>query len=334
MTYEILLIGLDQIGASIGLALKNTDGDIVRIGYDPDRHFSTRAENAGAVDRLVSHPRKSITSADLIIFSLPMDEVEVYLEHLGAKTKEGVIIIDTAQVKAPFFRWAEEHLPEGRSYIGATPIVGTSSLTGWGVSAEEPRADLYADGLLAIIAPPNASESALAVAVNLASILEATPFFIDLHEHDATLTSTEELPILLSAALLQAAAHSPSWKEIQRVAGRNFAHATSFSETVPFETFEKRLNLNRQKTLDKLDQYIKELLDLREVLAEEDGQGMSDYLMEADRARRSWIRAREQRDWGGEEMRPAERIKSNGLFTKLLGFRRPKPGDRKQASER
>ncbi|MEE8120064.1 MAG: prephenate dehydrogenase [Anaerolineales bacterium] len=329
MAYEILLIGLDQVGASIGMALNDVDGDIIRIGFDPDRHLSKRAEKAGAVDRLVSHPRKSITSADLVIFSLPIDEVEVYLEHLGAKTKEGAIIIDTAQVKAPFFKWAEEYLPEGRSYIGATPIVGPSRLTAGGAPSDEPRADLYAGGMLAIIAPPNASESALAVAVNLASLLDATPFFIDLHEHDATLTSTEELPVLLSAAFLQASAHSVSWKELQRVAGRNFAHATSLCTTIPHNVFEKRLLLNRQKVLDKLDQFIEELHDLRQVLVEEDGQGISDYLKEADRAHQSWIRAREQNDWASAELRPAERIKSAGILANLLGFRRTKPGESK-----
>ena len=327
MAYEILLIGLDQVGASIGMALNDAEGDVDLIGYDPDRNLSKRAEKAGAVDRLVSHPRKSIASADLVIFSLPIDEVEVYLEHLGGKIKEGAVILDTAQIKVPFFTWAEEHLPEGRSYIGATPIVGPSSLTGGDVISDEPRADLYAGGLLAIIAPPNASESAMAVGINLAAILKATPFFIDLHEHDAALTSTEELPALLSAALLQSAAHSASWKELQRVAGRNFAQATSLYGTIPLNVLEKRLILNRQKALDKLDQFITELQDLRQVLAEEDGQGISDYLEEADRARRSWIRAREQGDWGSEELRPTERIKTPELLTGLLGFRRSKQGD-------
>lgn len=327
MAYEILLIGLDQVGASIGMALNDAEGDVDLVGYDPDRHLSKRAEKAGAVDRLVSHPRKAIASADLVIFSLPIDEVEVYLEHLGEKIKDGAVILDTAQIKVPFFKWAEEYLPEGRSYIGATPIVGPSSLTGGDAISDEPSADLYADGLLAIIAPPNASESAMAVAINLASILKAAPFFIDLHEHDAALTSTEELSVLLSAALLQTAAHSTSWKELQRVAGRNFAQATSLCSAIPLNVFEKRVILNRQKSLDKLDQFIEELQDLRQVLAEEDGQSLSDYLKEADHARRSWIRAREQSDWGSDDLRPAERIKSPGVLTRLLGVRRKKPGE-------
>ena len=329
MAYEILLIGLDQVGASIGMALNDAEGDVDLVGYDPDRHLSKRAEKVGAVDRLVSHPRKSITSADLVIFSLPIDEVEVYLEHLGEKIKEGAVILDTAQIKVPFFKWAEEYLPEGRSYIGATPIVGPSSLAGGDAPADEPHADLYADGLLAIIAPPNASESAIAVGINLAAIIKAAPFFIDLHEHDAAMVSTEELPALLSTALLQTAAHSVSWKELQRVAGRNFAQATSLCSNIPLKVLEKRLILNRQTTLDKLDQFIAELQDLRQVLAEEDGQEISDYLNEADQARRSWIRAREQSDWGSEELRPAERIKSPGILTNLLGFRRKKPGEGK-----
>ncbi len=329
MAYEILLIGLDQVGASIGMALNDAEGDVDLVGYDPDRHLAKRAEKTGAVDRLVSHPRKAITSADIVIFSLPIDEVEVYLEHLGTKTKEGAVILDTAQIKVPFFKWAEEYLPEGRSYVGATPIVGSSSLTGGEATSDEPRADLYADGLLAITAPPNASESAMAVAINLASIIKAAPFFIDLHEHDAALTSTEELPALLSAALLQTAAHSASWKELQRVAGRNFAEATSLCSTIPLNVFEKRVLLNRQKTLDKLDQFIEELQDLRQVLAEEDGQKISGYLKEADHARRSWIRAREKSDWENEELRPTERIKSPGIFTRLMGMRRTKPGESK-----
>ena len=329
MANEILLIGLGQVGAAIGMALNDAEGDVDLVGYDPDRHLSKRAEKAGAVDRLVSHPRKAITSADIVIFSLPIDEVEVYLEHLGAKTKEGAVILDTAQIKVPFFKWAEEYLPEGRSYVGATPIVGSSSLTGGEATSDEPGADLYADGLLAITAPPNASESAMAVAINLASIIKAAPFFIDLHEHDAVLTSTEELPALLSAALLQTAAHSASWKELQRVAGRNFAEATSLCSTIPLNIFEKRVILNRQKTLDKLDQFIEELQALRQVLAEEDGQRISDYLKEADHARRSWIRAREKGDWGNEELRQVERIKSPGIFTRLIGMRRTKPGERK-----
>jgi prephenate dehydrogenase len=148
-----------------------------------------------------------------------------------------------------------------------------------------------------------------------------------LHEHDAALTSTEELSALLSAALLQTAAHSKSWKELQRVAGRNFAQATSLCSAIPLNVFEKRVILNRQKSLDKLDQFIEELQDLRQVLAEEDGQSLSDYLKEADHARRSWIRAREQSDWGSEELRPAERIKSPGVLTRFLGIRRKKPGE-------
>ena len=327
MAYEILFIGLDQMGASIGMALADAQGKIIRVGFEPDRQLAKRAEMVGAVDQLVTHPRKAITSADLVIFSLPMEEVEVYLEHLGEKTKAGVTLIDTAQIKAPFFRWAKEYLPEGRSYIGLTPIVGPASLVGGDTPSDEPRPDLYKDGLLAIIAPPEAEESAVAVAINLATIIEATPFFIDLHEHDAALTFTEEIPILLSDALLQATVHSTSWRELERVAGLNFAHATSLCTAVPRNVLEKRLVLNRQKTVDKLDQFILELQNLREVMADEDGQGISTYLENAEQTRSSWLRAREQADWGSEELRPAEKIKKTGILANLLGLRRKKPGE-------
>ena len=79
MSLEVLLIGLTRESISLGLALASAEGDVTRVGFDPEKSFAQKAEKMGAVDKIVSHPRKVATSADIIIFSLPASEAQVYL---------------------------------------------------------------------------------------------------------------------------------------------------------------------------------------------------------------------------------------------------------------
>ena len=245
MAYEVLLIGLDQVGASIGLALARAEGEIVRVGYDPHKKTAKEAKAAGAVDRLVPHPRRAAASADLIIFALPHHEVEDYLKHLGAKMKSEAIVLDTAPIKAPFFAWASQYLRPDRNVIGATPIVG--ALDGEDIESG-PAADRFAGGLVAITAPPETPERALAVAINLAKILEAEPFFLDIDEHDAATAAVEDLPTLLSAVLFQSTANSASWHEMERVAGALFMQATEPCNIDP-KLLRERIIANREKII-------------------------------------------------------------------------------------
>ena len=83
MGYQVMIIGMDQIGASIGLALAGAEGEVRRLGHDADKSRAKSALEAGAIDEIVSSPRRSIKALDLLILSLPTGEVEVYLEEMG-----------------------------------------------------------------------------------------------------------------------------------------------------------------------------------------------------------------------------------------------------------
>lgn len=320
MAFEVFLIGLDRVGASIGIALQNAQGEVVRIGYDPDKQLARRSETLGAVDKLVSHPRKAIKTADLVIFSLPPGEVEVYLDNLGASMKSEAVVLETAPMKAAFFKFAETALPDGTDFLGITPIIGSDELFTLDPDLSEPRGDLFEAGTLAIIAPPQASESALAIAVNLATLLGAEPFFIGLDEHDAAMVASEDLPPLLSAALMRAATDAPSWRELQRLAGATFAMATELSAKQNPKQFSKRFEPNRDKILAKLDQVSAEIKELRNLVAEASGEDLERYLEEAEESRHAWLRARKRANWAAEE---ADIKASSGstFFGNLFGFR-------------
>jgi prephenate dehydrogenase len=320
MAYEVMIIGLDQVGASIGLALANAEGELRRVGYDADKSTGKQALELGAIDELLSHPRRAIKHVDLVILSIPTSDVELYLETLGPTLKEGALVLDTGGIKSLAFEWAKDFLPEGRHFIAAMPVVGPKSLEEAPFTPGQPSAELFQDGLLAITNLPQTPESALAVAVNLATLLGAQPFFIDPDEHDAAIAATDDLPALLSAALLRAATRSPSWRELQRLAGQTFAFATQLVGVRSPTQAQKRIALNREKVLSKLDVIIEELNLLREHVAEEDGQALSEYLDQADRSRFTWLDARNKADWSLQDMTQGQSLGGLGFFGNLFGI--------------
>ncbi len=315
MSYEILLIGLGQVGASIGLALARAEGDIIRVGYDPDKDTAKQAEAAGAIDRLVSHPRRVIKSADLIIFSLPHHEVQVYLENLGQDIKADAVIVETAAIKAPFFEWAKKYLPAESNVIGATPIVG--ALDKQDIS-NGVGADHFAGGLLAITALPDTPERAITVAINLANLLGADPLFLDVAEYDSATASIEDLPILMSAAMFQATANSASWRELQRIAGTSFMQSTELCSAAP-KQLQRRLAVNREKILPRLELMMSEIERLHNLLANEEDDMLLQYLEDAETTRHAWLRARERGDWASKELRPEGRLEGRGFLQTLFG---------------
>lgn len=323
MTGKILLIGLNQVGATLGLALKRAEGEALRLGFDPDKKVAKAAKAADAVDRLIAHPRQAFESADLIIFALPHHETEAYLESLGPKTKPEAVIIDTGLIKAPFFHWAEQHLPSDRAYIGATPIVGDPSQEDNGETLSAGR---FAGGILAITAPAKTPQRAMALAINLAKILEAQPFFIDVDEQDATAAIAEDLPVLMSAAILQSGATSPSWRELQRMAGPLFAKTTESCSVDAFQ-LQRRLAANREKVLDRLSAFKDELDHIQDMLLSEQDDELMRYFEQADSARTSWLNARARGDWQGDELPKTPDIDTS-LVRQLMGF-----GKRRNSSD-
>jgi prephenate dehydrogenase len=315
MTNKILFIGLDQVGATLGLALAHADGDVLRLGFDPDKKTAKAAKAANAVDRLIAHPRQAIESSDLIIFSLPHHETEVYLKNLGSKIKQDAVIMDTGLIKAPFFRWAEQHLPSDRAYIGATPVVSDPSLDH---DTSALSADRFAGGMLAITAQATTPQRAMAIALNLARLLDAQPYFIDVDEQDATTAIIEDLPVLLSAAILQSGANSPSWRELQRMAGGLFFRMTELSNVDPL-LFQRRLFANRDKILARLTAFSFELDRIKDMLLAEQDEDLVQYFEQTNSARSSWLNARARGDWAGDDIPKAPDLNTS-LIRQMFGF--------------
>jgi prephenate dehydrogenase len=320
MTTEIVLIGLDPVGASIGMALGEAGLDAARTGYDSDGATARAARSLGAVDRLAFRPENAARKADLVILNTSPQHVRAQIESLSEALKPGAILLDLTPLKTETAAWALSVLPEERHYIGGAPVINPLRLHDshqeWGT----PRSDLFRGGLFALMIPPKTSEKAMDTVLALVKVLGATPFFIEPAEVDAVSAVADGLPALVGAALMRVAIEAAGWHEIRRMAGRHFATATCVGARPDSARLASVLRHNRQNMLVKLDDLLAELQAFRMLIAQEDEEALAERLAEASEAFNNWRDDRQRSDWAREEKIGKLDFPKIGVAERLLGI--------------
>jgi prephenate dehydrogenase len=126
MRYEsrIGIIGLGQIGCSLGLALKKTDLCDSIIGYDASPSHALQAAIMGGVDGVVEHVEEIVRASDVLFVCSPLHTMEPLFALIGEHAAEGTLVSDVGSVKAPLLALAAKLMPQCH-FIPGHPIAGT-----------------------------------------------------------------------------------------------------------------------------------------------------------------------------------------------------------------
>lgn len=325
MAVELTIIGLGQIGASIGLALADKSLEINRGGHDASPDASARAEKIGAVDKVHRNIHTAVEKADLVILAVPEGEVRQTLELIRDDLKPDSLVMDTSLLKSGPAAWACELLPQNRHFISFTPILAAKYLEESGDEAETARADLFTDAVVLITTLPSSNPDSVRVAGELAGILGCKPLFIDPLEAEGLLAAVYGLPHLVSAALVNATTRQPGWKEARKLAGKAYAYVSrplltpdGAKQSGSFATW------NRENTARLLNDMIAELQAIRDLVTAGDGQALDQVLQDAQQQRQEWLKQRRAAEW---EERPASpSLPTPGeTLARFFGFRTKKP---------
>ena len=321
MAMQMTIIGLGQIGASIGLALSVHKKEIVRVGHDRQVETARRAEKIGAVDKIALNLHRAVEDADIILLAIPVDEIRDVLQLIAQDLKEEAVILDTSSCMETVSAWATAMLPPKRFFVTLTPSLNPDHLfeTQRGIAAA--RADLFQKSLMVITCPPGTDQSAIKLAADLAALLGAAPLFANAREFDGMTAATRLLPCLCSAALINATCNQPGWQEGRKLAGRAYAWGTQAVEdfdaaATPSQSFL----FNREHVLRVLDNLHTALTELRDAVAAQDASQLDDLLQQALQQRRAWLNQRVSNDYGNLIPSP-EMPRSGEALGRLLGIR-------------
>lgn len=322
MSVKVTILGLNRIGASLGLALASMKEQLVRVGNDREHGIARKAEKMGAIDKIVINLHAAVDDADIVILALPVDQIRATLEQIAPDLKAGVVVVDTSPVKAGVAQWVQELLPAERYFISLTPSLNVAVLLDPNIGVEGARADLFKDSLMLITSPPGTDESALNLANNLTKIVGATALYSDMVESDGLLAATHLLPGLVSAALINATIDQPGWREGRKMASRSFAQATELALHLEEDTnLGQSAVLNAENTARMIDAVIVELRKLRDALKNGEAEQVEERLQHAQEMRRQWWYLRQKGNWEPRSDKEVQLPTGGEIIGRLFGIR-------------
>ncbi len=331
---QVTIIETTPFSVSIALKLKEEHEDLTIVGYSAEAAAGDLVRAQGVFDRVEREPGRACEEADMVIVTTPLEAIREMFGAIAPHLRPGCLITDTAALKAPVARWAEEILPQNAEFVGGhvllNPVTADRSS-----SSEEPgpaRADLLKHALYCFTPLPETSAAALDTCSNLAWTLEAYPFFIDVTEHDG-LEAVKGLTELAAVALLRSTVDSPGWQEMRKFAGEHFATTTATVERA--RERQQAILLNREHIAQRIDVLVEELMRLRSLLVSNEAEKLADVLLQAAEGRERWVQARQQGMWGDKEAFDMENAPGMGeRFTRMvfggLGARLKKAAGRDQ----
>ncbi|MBK8049468.1 MAG: prephenate dehydrogenase/arogenate dehydrogenase family protein [Anaerolineales bacterium] len=289
----ITIIGLGVTGASLGLALVNTNVQADVVGHDKAPDATQAARKLGAITRGEWNLHNAVANASVVVLAIPLSEVDETLGLIAEDLQPSTMVIVLTDVLQPAATMLATRLPGHNNAVVGHPIVigPAASLTA--------RPDLLEKAVFVIAAGATTAPDALELASNFVETVGAQPLFMDPVEHDGIAAAVTQLPQLLSASLMHYLAGSPGWTEARRLAGRPFMQGTEVDKSA--EHLYATLVANRANMLVRLDQFQRELAAWRTWLesagAAESSDPLQTALADTAHERNAWEAQAQRKDW-------------------------------------
>jgi prephenate dehydrogenase len=223
---RVALVGLGQIGGSIGLALARAGG-WHRVGFDRSPDAARRARAAGAVDEIAPTLAAACAKADLAVLAVPVDGLPAVIDAAAKALPRGAALLDTGSARAPVTPALVRAAGRGVRTVGGHPIAGNE---GRGISAA--RGDLFEGAPFALLPVRGATP---AIVSDLVRDLGAKALRVTARDHDRALARTSHLPYVIACALADlgrpAAGRGlagPGFRSMTRLAGSDRRMARAF----------------------------------------------------------------------------------------------------------
>ncbi|MBW4531102.1 MAG: prephenate/arogenate dehydrogenase [Aphanothece saxicola GSE-SYN-MK-01-06B] len=284
------VVGLGLIGGSLGLDLMAAGAQVRALVHRPAT--AERARERGLASA-VSTDAAVLEGCGLVVLALPLDRLLDPDPALLAALPVGAVITDVGSVKGPVLRRWRELLaagggPGATRFVASHPMAGTARA---GVEAGEPG--LFRGRPWVATPEAGTDTEALQAVRELAEALGARWLCCDAEAHDRAVALISHLPVLVGAALVQAAAagggETAAGAELVRaLASSGFADTTRVGGGNP-ELGMLMACANRAALLEALDHYRQSLASLEAMVAAEEWSGLQQSLARSQALRPDFL---------------------------------------------
>ncbi|MCR8925698.1 prephenate dehydrogenase [Priestia megaterium] len=282
MKTRVLLIGVGLIGGSLALAMKK-HRHVTVVGADINTNEVQVANQLGIVDYVAEDIKTEAAQADYIVLATPVEYTTAWIHDLSNwKLKETVIVTDVGSTKGEIMKAAEALNKKRISFIGGHPMAG--SHTSGAVNA---RADLFCSARYILTPFENEQKEKIDALMHLLEPTGAQFVPLDAATHDQITGVVSHLPHVIATSLVrQVKGYSAQNHLVTEMAAGGFRDITRIASSNP-HMWRDILKQNRSMLLILLDDWMKEMEQVKLLVEKGDGHELFDYFSDAKEFRDS-----------------------------------------------
>ncbi|MDB4297228.1 prephenate dehydrogenase [Flavobacteriaceae bacterium] len=259
------IVGLGLIGGSLALELKKRLNYTV-YGIDTNIDHCKKALSLGIVDQIIK--TEELSKVDLVVLATPVNFLPNLANTVLNFINNEAIVFDMGSTKEKLCNSIENH--EKRSnFVAVHPIAGTEY--------SGPEAAIYNlfDGKVNIVCDKHLSSvNAVSRVMEVFDSLNMRTVFMDSKEHDKHIAYVSHLSHISSFMLGKTVLEiEKSEKNIFDMAGSGFESTVRLAKSSP-TMWSPILIENKENILSSLDEYIQNLQSFRNLIIEEDSEGL------------------------------------------------------------
>lgn len=261
----IAIVGLGVVGGSIALALKESCQENERIvAIDTNRKTLKKALDQGAIDVGETENKTLLQEADIVFLCIYPKAIRPFLERHQDDFKNGAIITDVAGVKQALYEDIKNVIPENIDFIFGHPMAGREK-TGFDFA----DASVLQGANYLITERPDNNPKNIDI---LRQLIQRLGFKritnVSMEQHDAMISFTSQLTHAIAVALVNS---DEDYQETVKFVGDSYRDLTRIAK-INAPLWAELFLANRYELIHSIDLFLKEMIDIRQALINENGE--------------------------------------------------------------
>ena len=194
---NILVVGLGLIGSSLSQSLIRSKKVGKVYGYDKDKEVIGYAKEKKFINEEVNNLRDGIIESDIIIFSVPVSQIDSCLDEAKNFFNTEKVFSDTLSSKKLILDYFKvNNLKNISNFIFSHPMAGTEN---FGIKYS--KHDLFLNSTSIICPMENSNLEFVEIIKSIWSYVGCNIFEMDVRSHDNILSAVSHAPHFISFAL-------------------------------------------------------------------------------------------------------------------------------------
>ncbi|HIV75168.1 MAG TPA: prephenate dehydrogenase [Candidatus Pseudogracilibacillus intestinigallinarum] len=277
---KILVAGLGLIGGSIAKALNEVEGRYV-IGYDVNEASLQYAKETGMISESETDFETACKKAEIIILAAPISATIQLMEKIAhISFDHPVIVTDVSSVKGSILQTSDRLVNDQVTFIGGHPMAG-SHKTG----VEAAKEHLFENAIYVLTPPTDCAKQKVDTLKEVLAPTKCNFIILEPNEHDEMTSVISHFPHLIASSLVHQAR---KWEQVHEylpeLAAGGFRDITRIASSNP-KMWQDIFQHNGQKMSKLLQDWINEMVTLKEFLDKNSSDEMIQYLDQAKQYR-------------------------------------------------